>query len=130
MLAADTNVVVRLIAADDAAQHRKARALFAAESIWLSQTVLLETEWVLRGVYRYPRHHVIAALRAIVGLPGVILESPAITSRALDWHEAGMDFADALHLAAADHCEAFVTFDHALATAAGRPEIGRPVREP
>jgi len=36
----------------------------------------------------------------------------------LDWTRHGMDFADALHLAKAQGCEAFVSFDQRLATVA------------
>jgi predicted nucleic acid-binding protein len=36
---------------------------------------------------------------------------------ALKWADGGMDFADALHLAAAPDCEAFVTFDQKMAKA-------------
>jgi predicted nucleic acid-binding protein len=36
-------------------------------------------------------------------------------AQALVWAEAGVDFADALHLASAASCEAFVTFDKQLA---------------
>jgi predicted nucleic acid-binding protein len=35
--------------------------------------------------------------------------------RALDWMAEGLDFAHALHLAGAEACEAFVTFDKDLA---------------
>ena len=36
-----------------------------------------------------------------------------------------MDFADALHLAAADDCEAFATFDRKLAVAARKAKAGK-----
>ena len=41
----------------------------------------------------------------------VMLEDAALTARALDWTVGGMDFADALHLAKAEGCNAMVTFD-------------------
>lgn len=39
------------------------------------------------------------------------VENPPVLAEALDQAEAGMDFADALHLSAAGHCEAMLTFD-------------------
>ena len=53
------------------------------------------------------------------GLPRVTLENPILAAKALDWMRSGMDFADALHLAAAVGCEAFITFDRQFA-AVGR----------
>ena len=76
--------------------------------------MLLETEWVLR----FGREGVIAALSAFAGLPHVTLEEPAAVAQAFDWPRRGMDFADALHLAKAQSCEAFVTFDQQFASAA------------
>jgi predicted nucleic-acid-binding protein len=91
--------------------------------------VLLETEWVLRGAYRFGRERVVAALAAFAGLPRVTLEDPAAAAKALDWARRGMDFADALHLAKAQGCEAFVTFDQrfaAVATALNAMRIRSP----
>jgi predicted nucleic acid-binding protein len=64
------------------------------------------------------RERVIAAFGAFAGLPRVTLEDPALTAKALDWTRRGMDFADALHLATAQGCEAFVSFDRRLAATA------------
>ncbi len=67
---------------------------------------------------RCPRTQVGAALRAFAGLPRVTLEDPTLAATALDWMVRGMDFADALHLAKAEDCTAFVSFDRRLAKAA------------
>ncbi len=119
MLAIDTNVIVRYLAADHPDQSARARAVVEANAVWASTTVLLETEWVLRSVYGFSRPAVAAALRRFAGLPGVSLESPAVVAQALDWAERNLDFADALHLAAAAGQDAFVTFDARLIKAAG-----------
>lgn len=50
MLAADTNVLVRLIARDDAAQVRSAEKS-VSKGAWISHLVLAETIWVLDSVY-------------------------------------------------------------------------------
>jgi predicted nucleic-acid-binding protein len=118
MRAIDTNVVVRFLTGDDPKQAAKARALVAGSDIFVATTVLLESEWVLRSAYGLTAPNVARALRGFAGLPGVTLEDAALASRALDWAERGMDFADALHLARAQGCSAFVSFDRRLAKAA------------
>jgi predicted nucleic acid-binding protein len=118
MLAADTNVIIRFLTSDDPEQSPRARRLVDGNDVWVSITVLLETEWVLRGIYRYAPTQIVDSLRDFAGLPHVSLENPALVARALDWCAAGMDFADALHLSAADHCAGFVTFDMDFAKAA------------
>lgn len=128
MRAVDTNVVVRLIVADDAPQVKKARAAFGAGDIFLSLTVLLETEWVLRSGYNFAPLQVVVALRALAGLPGVTVEEPTVLALALEWLGEGMEFADALHLAKANSkanpCTAFLSFDRKLAKLAlGRSPV-------
>jgi predicted nucleic-acid-binding protein len=118
MRAIDTNVVVRFLTGDDPKQAAKARALVAAGDIFIATTVLLESEWVLCSAYEFTALDVARALRGFAGLPGVTLEDAALASRALDWAERGMDFADALHLARPQGCSAFVSFDRRLAKAA------------
>lgn len=49
-----------------------------AVQAFVSTTVLLESERVLRGVHAFAREEVAAALRAFSGLPGVSVESPAL----------------------------------------------------
>jgi len=50
MRAVDTNVLVRLIARDDAAQVRAAEE-FVETGAWVSHLALVETAWVLDAVY-------------------------------------------------------------------------------
>lgn len=111
MRAVDTNVIVRYLVGDDPEQAEKARGVIGREAVFVPRTVVLEVEWVLRGVYGMAVGRVIPALRALAGAPGVVVEDAAMVAKAMDWAEAGMDFADALHLAAAGECEGFVTFD-------------------
>lgn len=111
MLAIDTNIIVRYLTADHLEQSSKAQALINDHDVYVSRTVMLESEWVLRSVYGYSGVETCRALRAFAGLPRVTVETPALLAAALDQAEAGMDFADALHLAAAGECEAMMTFD-------------------
>src|SRR3954471_9519653 len=107
MLAVDTQLIVRLTG-DRPGQSAKARAVIDGEDIFVSTTVLLETEWVLRSVYSFDAAQVCAALRAFAGLPRVSLENPALVATALDRTTQGLDFADALHLGWAEDRGDFV----------------------
>ncbi|MGI3778659.1 MAG: type II toxin-antitoxin system VapC family toxin [Janthinobacterium lividum] len=122
MRAVDTNVVVRFLVGDDPKQTEKARQVIGREPVFVPRTVVLEVEWVLRGVYGMAVERVVPALRALAGLPGVTFEDAAMVAKAMAWAEAGLDFADALHLAAARECEGFVTFDKRFARAGSRVE--------
>lgn len=111
MRAIDTNVLVRYLTGDEPEQAARARTAVDAGDVFVATTVLLESEWVLRSVYGFGGGEVAAALRAFSGLPGVTVENPALLIEALDLAAKGMDFADALHLGAAVHCETMLTFD-------------------
>ena len=120
MLAIDTNLVVRYLTGDHPRQSARARALIDGNDVFVAATVLLETEWVLRSVYEFTTALVSKALRDFAGMPRVTIEDEGVVAQALDWMDAGIDFADALHLAKARACEAFITFDERLARAANR----------
>lgn len=121
MRAADTNVIVRYLTNDDAAQARRARALIdGREPVWIGLTVLLESAWVLRRAYGFAAADVTAALRTLAGQPTVTVENPAALLRACELCAAGVEFADALHLATSAHCDGFATFDAALVKSARR----------
>ena len=111
MHAVDANVLVRLFTGDDAEQTRRVAALFKKENIFVPKTVLLETEWVLRRLYKLDSKIVVSALRKLSGLANVEIEQSQTVAQALLWCEDGMDFADALHLASSENCRKFATFD-------------------
>lgn len=118
MVAVDTNVLVRLLTGDHPAQYRASRKLFAAEQVFIPDTVILETAWVLRAAYELEVATVCEALRRVFGLPNVSLANGEAVARALDWHETGLDFADAFHLALSAGHDAFKTFDAGFIRAA------------
>lgn len=123
MIAIDTNVLIRYIAADHPEQSARARLVVEAGAVWVATTVLMESEWVLRSGYGFDPERIAAAFRGFLGLPGVVAESPDIVDDALRWFERGLDFADAVHLRSAAGCEAFVSFDAALVRAARRLDL-------
>ncbi|GFZ91288.1 MULTISPECIES: type II toxin-antitoxin system VapC family toxin [Sphingobium] len=116
----DTNIVVRLLTADDEKQAKAARSIVDGNEIFLGVTVLLEAEWVLRAGYGFAPDEIARVLRGLAGLPGMLVEEPARIALALDWMEQGMDFADALHLARSAQCTEFLTFDRKFAKRAAK----------
>ena len=69
MRALDTNVLARFFVndADDAqaAKQRPAAVAALAERSFVSVTVLLELEWVMRGFYELPTRDISRVLRAL-----------------------------------------------------------------
>ena len=130
-IALDTNVVVRLLVNDDAAQARRARALLATgDEVGVPVTVLLEAEWVLRSAYGFPSPQVMTFLRALLGLPGVSTDNAHEVAAAITACEQGLDFADALHLALSGPAERFYSFDANLRRCAARAMPGAQVCAP
>ncbi|WP_298168294.1 PIN domain-containing protein [Novosphingobium sp.] len=84
MRAIDTNVIVRFLTADHAAQAAVARRAIEAGDIFNPTTLLLETEWVLRSGYRFSSEAIGTALAGLAGLPGVTVEDPLALASALD----------------------------------------------
>lgn len=118
MIALDTNVVIRLVTADDPVQLAAAREIFKSGDLWICKTALLETEWVLRYSYELSRAALGAVLRGLLGYPPLRVEDRNAVLRALALYDRGMDFADALHLVSSGESEKFATFDRPLAKAA------------
>jgi predicted nucleic acid-binding protein len=75
----------------------------------------METQWVLRCVYGFPADRIAKAFIAFGGLARVRFENARRVAKALAWMQAGMNFTDALHLSAAEGCEAFMSFDQSFA---------------
>ena len=84
MLGLDTNVLVRLLVADDAAQTRRARGLVERaasrdEPVLVSLPVIIETEWVLRSRYTFDKAAILASLSGLLAARELTFEDePAI----------------------------------------------------
>ena len=120
MRAVDTNVLARFFVDDpddpQAAAQRPAAVEAMSGRAFVSITVLVEFEWVLRGFYDLARSEILAVLRALAGMAHVTLESRDEVMAALEaCADARLDFADALHLVRSRRCTAFLTFDRRLA---------------
>jgi predicted nucleic-acid-binding protein len=117
MIAVDTNVLARFYCDDptdtEARRQRPVakRLLVESGAVFVPITVVMELEWVMRGFYELPPGAFCTAVRHLLGVPHVTVEDWEAVSDAVDLHEAGLDFADALHWAKSRHCTEFVTFD-------------------
>jgi predicted nucleic-acid-binding protein len=126
MIAVDTNVLVRLLTGDDPKQAAAAKALFAAGPVWIAKTVLLETNWVLRSLYRFDETAISDAFRKLLGLKNVHTEDESSVVRALALTNQGIEFADAVHLTSRPPGAVFASFDRSFvrrARRAGAPEV-------
>jgi len=130
LISVDTNILVRILTKDDALQLRKALLLFENNDIFITDTVILETEWVLRYAYEFSSLDINQSLARLLGLPQVHISHPRQMADALDWHKHGLDFADALHLASSSAQDAFVTFDRPLITKSRQLNLTPKVQAP
>jgi len=111
MIAVDINIIIRFLTHDDAGQYKKAYAVFNTRDVFIPDTVLLETEWVLRYAYEYSPESICDALTRLFGLSNVYLSNPARIAQAIEWHRQGLDFSDAMHLTQCQQYDEFHTFD-------------------
>lgn len=116
MIAVDTNVVIRFLTHDDERQYKKAFTLFNTQSVFIPDTVIQETEWVLRYAYEFSADKICSALSALFGLENVHLANATRIAQAIEWRRQGLDFSDALHLGRCQEIEKFYTFDKTFFT--------------
>ena len=112
-ITADTNVLVRAILQDDAAQCQKARELLTqATLIAVSLPSLCELVWILRQGAKLPKEDVAVAIQALLDTANVVMNRPAVEA-GLALLEAGGDFADGImaHEGKWLGGETFVSFD-------------------
>jgi predicted nucleic-acid-binding protein len=109
----DTNVLVRLATGDNATEHQAAVDSLAARPWQVFPTVILETESVLRSIYKFSPVQFSDFVDWMDTCGRIVFAQADAVRAAVIYHRAGMDFADALHLAQADG-DPFLTFDKAL----------------
>lgn len=137
MIALDTSILARFYVDDprdpEATKQRPIALKILTEStqLFVPLTVILELEWVLRAFYGFSSHDFARVLRHLLGLAHVMIEEWPRVVDALDWHEKGIDFADAVHLCSSHHCSEFLTFDDKrFARKAQRHDLRPVVRVP
>jgi predicted nucleic-acid-binding protein len=106
MAALDTNILVRWLTNDDAKQCAVVARLLDEtaskdERLFVTATVILEVEWVLRAKYQFDRKKVTAALNALLDATELEFQTEPALEQAL-WlfkQTGSRDFADCLHIA-------------------------------
>ena len=107
MAALDTNVLVRYIVQDDAAQLAAAKRLISrcvseGLTLFVPVTVMLELEWVLRSSFEFGKDDVLLTLSSLFSAAELSFESERALEVALQLFRKGSaDFADCLHVALA-----------------------------
>lgn len=126
MRAVDTNVVVRLLVRDDAAQTAAAED-FVASGAWVSHLVLAETLWVLDAVYARSPPQCALAVELLLQHRSLVLERPDVVAAALANYRADpkLGFSDCLivEIARAAGHTPVGTFDRGLAKVDGAARI-------
>jgi predicted nucleic-acid-binding protein len=114
----DTNVLARyFLSGTDASvattrqEQAAQRILEGDEPLHVCKTVLLELEWVMRGLYATTLGQFAAVLEHLLALPHVTVEDRLSVEAALASHRSGLDFADALHHASYRTCASMASFD-------------------
>jgi predicted nucleic-acid-binding protein len=132
MRAVDTNVLVRALVRDDAAQAAKAEEILARDEVFVPVTVMLELEWVLRSRYGFTAEKVAQALALLCAMPRVSVGEADAVRHAAARVAKGWDFADALHHALSQGCEDFLSFDEQLIKRSARavPKAQPPLKRP
>ena len=119
----DTNVLVRWLVDDDAAQTDRVQVLLESvgansEPLFVPATVLLELEWVLRSRYRFDKSTVLSTFTALLETHELEFQAEAAVERALHlYREGAAAFADCLHagLCSAADRSPLLTFDEKAA---------------
>lgn len=82
MRAVDTNVLVRLLVADDPAQFRVAEE-FIGKGAWVSHVVLVETLWVLATSYARTAQQIASSVERLILQGELTLQDAEVVTAAL-----------------------------------------------
>ena len=119
MIGVDTNVLVRYLTEDDAAQARAVDGLVAqGDYLYIDDIVLCELVWVLRSAYRFDKKTIVDAIDRILQTALFAFEDRDLLRSALaEYRDGTGDFADYVIGArnAKAGCDETATFDRALA---------------
>ncbi|MBL0711327.1 MAG: type II toxin-antitoxin system VapC family toxin [Colwellia sp.] len=117
MIGLDTNVLARYYIDDESdaeatKQHLLAKKLIeSGKPLFVSKTVMLELEWVMRGYYRFKTLEISLVFKNLLSHVHISIEDDAVVKQAIISFDKGLDFADALHLSSSKHCTEFSSFD-------------------
>jgi predicted nucleic-acid-binding protein len=99
MRAVDTNVLVRLVARDDARQVAAAES-FVARGAWVSPVVLVEAVWVLTSVYELEAPAIATAVDMLLNHRDLTIQDADAVAAALEQFRTrpAVSFSDCLVL--------------------------------
>jgi len=99
MRALDTNVLVRLVARDDARPAAAAEA-FIAKGAWVSQLVLVELTWVLDSVYALSPVRIAVAVEMLLNHRDLVIQDADVAAAALSLYrqQPKLGFSDCMVL--------------------------------
>lgn len=93
-ITADTNVLLRLIVADDEPQSLIAvETMERANLVSVSVHTLCELAWVMERLYKTARSDIAVAIRALIEAENVVINRPMVEA-GLNVLDTGGDFAD------------------------------------
>jgi len=101
MIAFDTNLLVRLVVNDNEKQAEIAEHLLETNQVFIPYTVLLETEWVLRSIYKKTRHEI----------SNLFIENSIEIKNAIEWYDLGEQI---LRMLCTYVCVEKVKFTHSM----------------
>jgi predicted nucleic-acid-binding protein len=126
VLGLDTNVVVRYIMQDDAAQSKVAtrlvESLSSEEPGFIPLVAITELSWVLSASYLLKRHEIVTVFDLLLRTKELIVENaPLVWSAVRVYRDGSADFADCLieRSAATAGCSKTITFDRFAARDSG-----------
>lgn len=140
MIALDTNVLVRYLVEDDAAQVKTVRNLMRQltpeQPGFVCREVTVELVWVLQKAYGFSREQIAEVLDALIASKGIKFEATdEVAYSILHYRRGAADFSDLMIVAAAKRTQAFplYTLDRkmsrvegaALLTEETLPSVGR-----
>ena len=127
MIGIDTNVLLRVLVRDHEEQVRVAERFIVTrcskeEPGHVSRVVIAEIAWVLKDIYRYGRPQIASAIRAVMDVSELEIESAnEVHSAVADFEKSSAGFTDCLlaRTNAAAGCEHTITFDRKAAKLPG-----------
>lgn len=126
MRAVDTNVLVRIIARDDARQADEVER-WVEKGAWVSILALAEATWVLSTVYDRGAVEIASAVEILINHQNMVLQDPEIVTAALKHfrQRPAVGFTDCLMLELARKAGHLPlgTFDRALSKLGGTERL-------
>lgn len=134
MLGLDTNVIARIVLADDPVQTAQALAVIAQaqaddETLVLCLATVLELEWVLRSRAKLDKPQVLLIFKRLLETQDLQIDNEQVLEQAIYAYEHGpADFPECLFLAQYQRmgCRAMLTFDAKAARLGGVELVGKP----